>query len=195
MIDPQNITNYNRTKAELEEFALFSVIVAGKTAAIQAAKLNQFLAVPGAQDKSPLEYVRFLTNLGLLESALRGVRMGQYARITAAFEGLALADTMYGLENMELDHFDNIKGIGPKTARFILLHSRKEANCAVLDVHILRWLRHLGVNAPHQTPQDTQRYRRLENIFLKECKKKGKSPAEWDLELWSHYSRKIKPAA
>jgi hypothetical protein len=43
MIDPYNITNYNRTEGELQKFLLFCIVVAGKTAYIQAQKLEEFL--------------------------------------------------------------------------------------------------------------------------------------------------------
>jgi hypothetical protein len=39
-VDPYNITKYNRTEAELECFLLFCIVVAGKTAYIQARKLR-----------------------------------------------------------------------------------------------------------------------------------------------------------
>ena len=43
MIDPYNITKYDRTQNELEEFLLFCIVVAGKTAYIQSRKLDEFL--------------------------------------------------------------------------------------------------------------------------------------------------------
>ena len=43
MVNPYDITNYNRTQNELQEFLLFTIVVAGKTAYIQAQKLDQFL--------------------------------------------------------------------------------------------------------------------------------------------------------
>ena len=38
MVNPYDITNYNRTQNELQEFLLFTIVVAGKTAYIQAQK-------------------------------------------------------------------------------------------------------------------------------------------------------------
>ena len=43
MIDPNNVTNPARTAAELEEFLLFCVVVAGKNADQQSLKLERFL--------------------------------------------------------------------------------------------------------------------------------------------------------
>lgn len=42
MIDPNNVTNYERTQKELEEFILFAVLVANKNST-HAAKAPDFL--------------------------------------------------------------------------------------------------------------------------------------------------------
>ena len=42
-IDPYKITDYHRSDKDLELFLLFCIVVAGKTAYIQADKLDQFL--------------------------------------------------------------------------------------------------------------------------------------------------------
>ncbi len=43
MIDPRKVTKFDRTPEELEEFLLFSVVVAGKGAFQQAKKLDEFI--------------------------------------------------------------------------------------------------------------------------------------------------------
>lgn len=43
MIDPKNITNFDRTDNELEEFALFAIAVAGKSAKTIAPALDRTL--------------------------------------------------------------------------------------------------------------------------------------------------------
>jgi len=43
MIDPYNITKYNRTDWELEEFALFCILVTGKRADYIAKQLYKML--------------------------------------------------------------------------------------------------------------------------------------------------------
>ena len=42
MINPLEVTNYNRTQSELQEFLLFCINVAGKVA-VEAPKLEVFL--------------------------------------------------------------------------------------------------------------------------------------------------------
>ena len=43
VIDPFNITNYNRTETELQVFWLFCIMVAGKNAGQTATKLTNML--------------------------------------------------------------------------------------------------------------------------------------------------------
>lgn len=61
MIDPNNITKFYRTEAELEEFLLFCIIVAGKNSKIQAKKLAEFLE--GGDILGPLPVLKSLMNL------------------------------------------------------------------------------------------------------------------------------------
>jgi thermostable 8-oxoguanine DNA glycosylase len=76
-----------------------------------------------------------------------------------------------------------IHGIGPKTSRFFILWTRPHERYAALDVHILRWLRGLGHNAPRSTPNG-RKYGELEKIFLSEADKRGLSPGELDAQVW-----------
>ena len=43
MIDPSDVTKYDRTEEELEEWLLFCIVAAGKTAKTQARLLENFL--------------------------------------------------------------------------------------------------------------------------------------------------------
>lgn len=43
MVDPFDITKYNRTQAELEELLLFCISVAGKNARVTSHNLERFL--------------------------------------------------------------------------------------------------------------------------------------------------------
>ena len=97
----------------------------------------------------------------------------------------------FNLDCVSVDELVRVKGIGPKTARFFVMHSRKGEKVATLDVHILKWLSEQGVeNVPLQTPQNEVTYKRLETEFLERAKKMGKSPAELDLEIWKKKAKK-----
>lgn len=197
MIDPTKVTNFKRNVCEMEEFLLFSIVVAGKGAFQQATKLQQFLdagrAVYG-KDATPFELVRALDTVGLLEDYLRSVKMGQYTRITSAFRGIAhLAHAFghYPLYRVPVNLLECIKGIGMKTARFFIMHTRPDQKLACLDTHILRWLGEKGHEVPKTTPNGPK-YLALEQIFLGYAEQMGKSPADLDLEIWnSNHPEKV----
>lgn len=186
MIDPFSITNYSRTTCELEEFALFCCCVQGKQAGVQAAKLDEFLNI---NRERPFEYVRNLVEAGRLSARLREVRLGMYARLTLSFEQLAFSNI--DLASCSLADLLRIDGFGPKSARFFLLHSRESVRCAVLDRHILGWMRSLGYEVPVTTPSAPAAYAKIEQWYLRECDLRGRHPAQLDLEVWSGKARKF----
>jgi hypothetical protein len=105
---------------------------------------------------------------------LRIVRAGQYARIAAAFRGVLSLN----LRTCTVADLEAVHGIGPKTARMFLLHSRPAQRVAVLDTHILAWLAQCGVaDVPRSTPPAGKHYERLELAFLDLCDKAGADPA------------------
>lgn len=197
MVNPRQITDFNRTTDQLQEFLLFSIVVAGKKSKIQAQKLDEFLCLicgDYARDNGELPQDNFtalrwsVANLRLYDR-LRDVRIGQYNRIGLAFT--KLASEMPDLKTITLQGLERIKGIGPKTARFFLLHSRENAGCAVLDTHILKYLRECGYDAPKTTPQSRLQYRKLEIRFLELWEKTNNrlSLAEFDLKIWKKYAK------
>jgi len=182
-IDPELITNYNRNKYQKESFLLYCIVAAGKTAKTQAAKLNEFLK----GITKPFNYVKELVNNEQLYNYLVKSKLGQYKRIEKSFEKVVDLD----LDRVTVDELVRVKGIGPKTARFFVMHSRKGERVATLDVHILKWLREQGVeNVPSQTPQSSLNYNRLEKAFLELAEKMGRTPAELDLQIWREKSQK-----
>ena len=189
MIIPTEITNYNRTEAELEEFLMFAILVAGKTAKTQAQKLENFL--------NPMMSTMGLTPFGVLEQMIKTAslgtqmkfgKLGQYKRIETAFRSIL---TFKGdLKKVTVQDLESVKGIGPKTARFFILHSRPNAQIACLDVHILKWLDDLSYpNIPLATPSK-KKYGIIEQYFLSEAKKRNVSPADLDLRIWKSYAIK-----
>jgi hypothetical protein len=90
MINPYDITNYNRTQSELEEFLLFTIVVAGKTAYIQAQKLDQFLKSINTRlmmsDRfSPFQSLKSANDHGILMEEIHKAKLGQYKKIYSAF--------------------------------------------------------------------------------------------------------------
>jgi thermostable 8-oxoguanine DNA glycosylase len=187
MIEPTNITNYNRTQEELEEFLMFAILVAGKTAKTQAEKLNQFLSNSKFIGVTPFKWMRYSFDVsGHLTEQLKRHKLGQYNRIEKAFRGILQFEGR--LDTVTLEELESVDGIGPKTARFFLLHSRPNQKVAALDTHILKFLSEKGYNVPKSTPSK-KKYRKIELDFLAECEKAGKNVADMDLEIWKSYSK------
>jgi thermostable 8-oxoguanine DNA glycosylase len=190
MIDPTNITKYNRNQGELEEFLLFSIMVAGKSAKTTTQKLNQFLNTQqkfGLNNFTPLSYVDYLVNSGLLDAVMKNCKLGQYNRLSKAFKGIVKFQNR--LHEVSVQDLESISGIGAKTARFFILHSKENARLAVLDTHILKWLKLHGENAPKATPTG-KKYALLEGAFLNYAEKYDLHPATLDLHIWKQYSQK-----
>ena len=187
-IDPKNITKFDRSQEELEFFWLFCILVAGKNADWASLKLlDLFRNKP--EDQTPFEFLK--TRLTDLNNILVANKVGQYRRITKAIEQSISLD----LKTATLDEFLEVFGVGPKTARFFILHTRKDAECAVLDTHILKWMRtivHESIDVPTSTPP-VKEYEKWENMATKMMKVwfKGISLAEADLMIWTQMSGRL----
>lgn len=191
MIDPKTVTNFERTPQELEEFMLFSIVVAGKNAFVQANKLDEFINKFHGGGYTPFGVIRTMDMDGTLDFFLRSVKMGQYNRVGTAFRGLAhffryndASDRHSPLKDVPIKYLETFKGIGMKTARFFVMHTRPHQQHACLDTHILRWLGQKGHIVPKTTPQG-DKYLALEKVFLDYCNQMGKLPAELDLAIWN----------
>lgn len=183
LVDPTDVTKFDRTDGELQLFFLFCQTVAGKTAKVQAKFLNEFLSAGNGD--TPFEIIQDMVDQGVLFDKVKESKLGQYNRLTAGFEASLKLD----LRTATVDELKAIKGIGNKTARFFLLHSRPNQNIAVLDVHILKYLRSQGFDTPKATPGEKQ-YLELEKEFLTLAKQNNMSPADFDLMLWTKYMQK-----
>lgn len=183
MINPSKVTDFNRTSAELEEFLLFAIVVAGKSAFQQAAKLEAFLALEPAP-VSPFTKIFLMDKDGKLEENLRSVKMGQYNRVTTAFRAVANFFACDSRVIMSIRLLEAVKGIGMKTARFWFMHTMPNQQLACLDTHILRWLGEKGHEVPKTTPNG-QKYLELEKIFLAYAKDMNILPADLDLQIWN----------
>jgi thermostable 8-oxoguanine DNA glycosylase len=187
MIEPTTITNYNRTQAELEEFLMFAILVAGKTAKTQAQKLESFLRSSKFIGVSPFKWMRYSFDVsGHLTEQMKRHKLGQYNRLEKAFRGILQFEGR--LDTVTLDELESVDGIGPKTARFFLLHSRPNQKVAALDTHILKFLAMMGYKVPKATPSNKKKYRKIELGFLAECERLEKDPATLDLQIWKAYS-------
>lgn len=182
MIDPNNITNFYRTTPQLQEFLLFCVCVAGKNAKVQAKKLEQW-SVP--QYGSPFRQIGETIDL---EQDLRVYKFGKYKTLVPCF--MQLADSGIDLKTCTREELIKFPGIGMKTASLFLLHTRRRAEVAYLDTHILKWLSQYHAETPKVSPQSLKQYLKYERFFLNlvwilfpNC-----TYAEIDLHIWRNYA-------
>lgn len=188
MIDPTDVTKFDRTDAELEEFWLFCICVAGKTAVQMAEKLDTFLNASRLyKSSSPFQVIRELIADDDLEDMLKLTKMGQYTKLVKAFtQSLAL-----NLRTATVADFEAIDGVGAKTARYFLLHTRANQRIACLDTHVVRHMRDLGLTEQKGTPPSGPKYKALEEQFLALADAAKMSPADFDLMIWNKYARKV----
>jgi hypothetical protein len=185
-IDPYDLTK-PWDESRVQAWFLFGVCVAGKGARQTAAKVIAFLnhSVPVHSGDTPFSVVeRMIAERSLMRN-LKKHKMGQYDRIAKAFRGMVKIDP----QTCTLEELEAIHGVGPKTARMLLLYTRKDLEVIPLDTHILKWLRAHGYNAPKSTPSPGKKYRDLELAFIAEGKKRGLSPKDWDTQVWKMYAK------
>jgi hypothetical protein len=198
MINPAQVTDYNRTQSELQEFLLFCINVSGKKSAVEAPKLEVFLErVRGITGHSkPFDGMtklyftrpdRHNRDDNRLLEIMHWAAISPYKqRYNSYCDVLKLGD----LRTVSLTRLLQVRGIGLKTARFFLSHSREDFDEPMLDTHILRFLRDQGYkDAPKSTPQNVGIYNYYANVFKMFARTLGKSVTDLDLEIWKQYSK------
>ena len=189
-IDPKNITDFNRNTDELQAFWLFCMFVAGKNSDWASRCLKKLI---NTADKGTFEgifkYFKSIGEVGV-RNALVANKVGQYTRLTKGI----MQSLDLDLRTCSLEDLLNIHGVGNKTARFFLLHTRRNGDYAVLDTHILAWMRDHGVeNAPKSTPTNLKVYEQLENKYriLSRLHYPHLSNAQIDLLIWTKQSGRL----
>ena len=193
MIDPSKITIYNATDGELEELILFWVCAAGKNGRTAARCLDKFLKLIGEPYGKHMDSISKVYNLPKL---LQLCGIGCYNSKAKSFLQLA-TECISGRLNLRTctaEDLEKIHGIGMKTSRCFILHSRPDARYAGLDTHVLKHLKINGVgNVPKSTPGTKKEYLRLEKEFLRLADEVGMLPSRYDLMIWNKYSAKSTP--
>lgn len=195
MINPKDIINFNRNQNELEEFMLFCVVVAGKNSQVQAEKLNEFLKdVSNVYHTVCRQCCSWYNERAMWFEILRRVefvgylrkhKLGQYDRLERVFKKLIRLD----MRTVTLEQLVNIQGVGNKTARFFLMYTRPNQRFAVLDTHVLKYLREKGYNVPKSTPNKNH-YPKWEEVYLKLADESGMTLPEFDLSIWKSHNEK-----
>jgi hypothetical protein len=188
----------NESEYVKQKFLFTALCVAGKNAKVQQQKVDTFCDnIARWSGGKPVPVFELLSTIPAqkltvaLDRELRAVQMGQYTRLIAAVTQLCgwYLDDSNCFNVVEREALILVPGIGMKTASFYLLNTRENYVCAVLDTHILRWLRNVRNyrNAPTSTPGDACVYKLWESVYFGEMFKEGytiKDTAMFDLQLW-----------
>lgn len=170
-------------ETELQYRMLYSLVVAGKSAKFARAVMKKLME---GTYSLPFDVVRQKCATGKLRAWLEAAGTGNYSKMEKAFREIVLLwDQGLDLRTCTPEELETVHGLGRKTSRFFIVWTRENANVAALDVHVLRWLREKGYNAPRNTPASAKKYAALEQAFLKEAAALGKTPQELDQEIWS----------
>lgn len=171
------------TQQVLEERLIYAVIVAGKSAKFADWASKRFLEL--LDGPTPFQYL-FKLHYDDIYALCKQASVGGYAKNARCFHELSRA--LPDLATCSPQELEVFTGIGPKTSRFFITWTREGAEYAVLDTHILAWLREKGYPAPFKTPRSPETYANFEDIFLKEAKLRGVTPRQLDWEIWKSRS-------
>lgn len=177
---------------KLEYKLLFAIVVAGKTARHARAAMDRLRGLIDGRFYYPALWFPAIRELdllpGQLADALLTVSTGNYRRIERGFR--EAANSGLDLATCSLPDLEAIHGIGMKSSRFFFRWTGRSDPVAVLDTHILAWLAEQGYHVPERaTPSSRARYLILEECFIAEAAKLGKTPADLDNEIWLERNR------
>lgn len=185
LVDPHDITDYDRSEAELQLVLLFWIAAAGKKATSAARSLASLLEEGRRMFSVDEPFGIVLAYGDSLAESMRLHGMGCYNNKSRCIRALALSGI--DLKKCSAQDLESIPGIGPKTSRCFLMHSRRGVRHAGLDTHVLKYMRELGLDVPRSTPTG-RKYAQIEAMFLDLADKSGMGVAEFDLDIWKRYS-------
>ena len=176
-------------KYEKEYFLIFSIIVAGRNAKMALEKAWRLLEFTWGEE-TPFDLIKHYIDHNTLTQKLKSLKIGQYTRIEKALKDIINLN----VETCSLEDLLACHGVGNKTARFFLLNTRKGAEYAVLDTHVLKWLNSLFGNwmsVPKSTPTSGSRYALWEYKAIQAMKKEypERTLAQADFEIWKTFAK------
>jgi len=185
----KQLPTYCSDKYEKEYFLIFSIIVAGRNAKMAVEKTWRLLEFTWGEE-TPFDLIKHYIDHNTLTQKLKSLKIGQYTRIEKALKDIINLN----VETCTLDDLLACHGVGNKTARFFLLNTRKDAEYAVLDTHVLKWLKSLFGNwmsVPKSTPTSGSRYALWEYKAIQAMKKEypERTLAQADFEIWKTFAK------
>ena len=184
MIDAANITNYSLTENELEARILFWILAAGKNGTRSAKITNSIVEQYKGLRETLFKYLRLLDFEDTLNMC-KYHKTGCFGSKARSIYEICRADL--NLRTCTSEDLEKIYGIGMKTSRCFILHSRKNAQYAGLDTHMLKHLKSLGYAVPKNTPSSKKMYLTIEQIVIKLAHEAGETPADYDLNIWNKF--------
>ena len=216
MINPKEITDYNRNDWDIQLFFIFCVAVAGNKSKVMARKVQDLSdGVSEEMGENPF-YETHPMETGVLHYLLgfddvpdfglnkmkahKFGKYGQWDKLFTYFQSMSQGQA-FGLSdwlrNATIQQLERIPSVGKKTSRFFKLHSDPNAECVPLDTHILKFVRsrhgHDPDYIPKTTPTSIYEYQSIETFALKYMRnymsqKRIKTLAEADLAIWTSYA-------
>ena len=172
-------------KDQLQKKFLYCVIVAGKTAEFAKEKLQEWEWGSYVKEgELPFQAIRRLNQNNQLRQSFEESKTGNYTKLTRACQEIIKSDI--NLKTCDPEELEQIYGVGPKTSRFFVMWTRDDEEYGILDTHILKWLQEQGYDVPDDTPQNKDRYKNIQNIFLNEAKNRKMEPRELDFMIWNN---------
>ena len=185
----KQLPTYCSDQYEKEYFLIFSIIVAGRNAKMAVEKTWRLLEFTWGEE-TPFDLIKHYIDHKTLTQKLKSLKIGQYTRIEKALRDIINLN----VETCTLEDLLACHGVGNKTARFFLLNTRKNAEYAVLDTHVLKWLNSLFGNwmsVPKSTPTSGSRYALWEYKAIQAMKKEypERTLAQADFEIWKTFAK------
>jgi endonuclease III len=185
--------SFDNAEFDRQAKLLYALVVAGKSANFADKALREFLRYISIDcglladhlyAGLPFDMLRQLQSRpDIIARSLRQAKTGNYTKLNKAIADI-LAMKALNLETATPEQLEKIHGMGPKSSRFFIVWTRPNAPYAVLDTHVLRWMAFQGYTVPQATPQNRKMYACIEQLFLAEAKKRGKTPRQLDMEIW-----------
>lgn len=148
---------------------------------------NEFRSALSFQwENAPRNDEQYNVYVSIIKDILLKHKMGQYDRLSRVI--FILNQIGEGLNQILFNELVAIKGIGPKTAAFFLLHSRREANIPVIDTHICKYMATKGIEM--KVTSSLNKYMANAELVKKAIMEDfpNKYLAEADLYLWTKFS-------
>ncbi len=184
MIDILHVKNFHRTRAQLQEWLMFSIAVGGKRAVQIAPRVETFLRTAWPDRRYCLWFTAHCFP-GRTLDAMKTAGLGRYARTLRTM--ITLHKQRINVRTCSVQVLERI--VGPKTARLFILYSRKNARCIPIDTHVLKFLRSCGHRVPRGTPARGPAYEKLEALVLHEADARKLSAITLDTKIWTKYAK------